>query len=59
MHPRWTRGYRQQTDEAASAAGVHPSILIGQIQRSTGDWFWQRRQTPRVWELLDSAGLME
>lgn len=53
--------------EAASTAavargaeryGVHPSVILGQIHRHTGNWAWQRAKIPKVRGELIAAGLM-
>lgn len=43
---------------AAESNGVHPSVIIGQIQRRTGDWGRYRTKIPKVRPDLIEAGLM-
>lgn len=43
---------------AAESYGVHPSVIIGQIQRRTGDWGRYRTKIPKVRPDLIEAGLM-
>ena len=42
----------------AHAHGVHPSVVIGQFQRQTGDWARHRNKIPKVRPDLLAAGLM-
>lgn len=42
----------------AERYGVHPSVIIGQIHRHTGNWSWQRAKIPKVRPDLIEAGLM-
>jgi HTH-type transcriptional regulator/antitoxin HigA len=42
----------------AERYGVHPSVIVGQIHRHTGNWSWQRAKIPKVRGELIAAGLM-
>lgn len=42
----------------AERYGVHPSVIVGQIHRHTGNWSWQRAKIPKVRGDLIAAGLM-
>ena len=37
---------------------VHPSVVIGRLQRETGDWSRHRARIPKVRAELEAAGLM-
>lgn len=43
---------------AAESYGVHPSVIIGQIQRRSGDWSRYRTKIPKVRPDLIEEGLM-
>ena len=42
----------------AERYGVHPSVIVGQIHRHTGNWSWQRAKIAKVRGELIAAGLM-
>ena len=42
----------------AERYGVHPSVIVGQIHRQTGNWGWQRAKIPKVRPDLIAARLM-
>lgn len=44
--------------EAAERYGVHPSVIIGRVQRETNDWRRHRTKIPKVRPFLAEAGLM-
>jgi HTH-type transcriptional regulator/antitoxin HigA len=44
--------------DASGRYGVHPSVVIGQVQRLTGDWRRHRNRIPKVRPDLAEAGLM-
>lgn len=44
--------------QAATDHNVHPSVVIGQIQRLTDNWSLHRAHIPRVRPALQDAGLM-
>lgn len=44
--------------DAACRYEVHPSVVIGRIQRDTGDWRRHRSRIPKVRPYLAEAGLM-
>lgn len=43
---------------AARHYGVHSSVIIGQVQRRTGQWNQHRNRIPKVRPVLDEAGLL-
>ena len=43
---------------AAESYGVHPSVIIGQIQRRSGDWSRYRTKIPKVRPDMIKEGLM-
>lgn len=45
-------------ERIAARYGVHRSVIIGQIQRHTGNWGWQRSRIPKVRADLSEAGLL-
>lgn len=44
--------------EIASRHGVHPSVIIGRVQRSTGRWDLHRTKIPKVRRTLREAGCL-
>lgn len=64
---RWTFPHGLRLPDAISAAdiaevavrhGVHPSVIIGQVQRMTGRWDLHRRKIPKVRRVLQEAGCL-
>ena len=44
--------------QAATSHGVHPSVVIGQVQRLTDNWSLHRAHIPKVRRALHDEGLM-
>jgi len=44
--------------EAAMRYGVHPSVVIGRVQRDTGNWSQHRAKIPKVRPYLAEAGML-
>lgn len=45
-------------DAAAEWLGVHPSVVIGRLQRDSQNWSLHRRRIPKVRPALEEAGLL-
>lgn len=48
----------QAIEEASMRNETHPSVVIGRIQRDTGNWSWLRAKIPKVRPYLEEAGLL-
>ena len=44
--------------QAATGHGVHPSVVIGQVQRLTDNWSLHRAHIPKVRPALQDTGLL-
>ena len=48
----------QAISAAATRFGVHPNLVIGRLQKETGNWSLHRGKIQKVRRCLDDAGLM-